>query len=187
MDGCKDDSVSLDHRDPSHPLRNIIKVMFEMRSRYPVLNDGFYLEQLSNSTHDVYLPGSKGVPTETGLWSTLRSRSTEIQDFTGQGQGNQSVWQIYQNDNITMYTFNCSDSSSALIAPFAEGITVKNMFWPYDEHKLQKSPKKLGFEDSDKYNGCLPSMNLSAWGFKAFVPRDKWMEPSPAITKFLRM
>lgn len=187
MDGCKDDSVSLDHRDPSHPLRNIIKVMFEMRSRYPVLNDGFYLQQLSNSTHDVYLPGSKGVPTETGLWSTLRSRSTEVQDFTGQGQGNQSVWQVYQNDNVTMYTFNCSDSSSALIAPFAEGTTVKNMFWPYDEHTLRKSPQKLGFEDSDKYNGCLPSLNLSAWGFKAFVPRDKWMEPSPAITKFLRM
>ena len=57
--GCEDDNISLDHRDPSHPVRNIIKRMFEMREVYPVLNDGYYLQQLSNQTYDIYLVCSK--------------------------------------------------------------------------------------------------------------------------------
>lgn len=71
--GCHDDWNSLDHRDPSHPIRNIMKTMFELRQRFPVLNDGFHLEQLSNLTHEIYLPGSHGTSTEKGIWSTVRS------------------------------------------------------------------------------------------------------------------
>ena len=57
--------------------------MFEMRTRYPVLNDGFYLQQLSNQTYYVYMPGSR-VPTETGLWSVLRSQWPDgVQDLSG--------------------------------------------------------------------------------------------------------
>ena len=55
--GCDDDSISLDHRDPSHPMRNIIKRMYQLRTIYPVLNDGAYLEQLSNSTIDIIYLG----------------------------------------------------------------------------------------------------------------------------------
>ena len=72
--GCKDDWNSLDHRDPAHPIRNILKSMFEMRARYPVLNDGFYVRTLSKQTYPIYLPGSLGTATETGLWSVFRSR-----------------------------------------------------------------------------------------------------------------
>lgn len=72
--GCKDDWNSLDHRDPAHPVRNIMKSMFEMRARYPVLNDGFYVRTLSKQTYPIYLPGSMGTATETGLWSVFRSR-----------------------------------------------------------------------------------------------------------------
>lgn len=38
--GCEDERVSWDHRDPAHPVRNIIKSMYSMREAYPVLNDG---------------------------------------------------------------------------------------------------------------------------------------------------
>lgn len=72
-DGCNDDWNSLDHRDPSHPIRNLILSMFEMRNRYPVLNDGFYVETIAKQTHPIYLPGSMGTATETGLWSVRRS------------------------------------------------------------------------------------------------------------------
>ncbi len=72
--GCMDDWNSIDHRDPSHPIRNIMRNMFEMRERYPVLNDGFYVKMLSKQTHAIYLPGSMGTATETGMWSVLRSR-----------------------------------------------------------------------------------------------------------------
>lgn len=33
--GCSDDRVSLDHKDPSHPVRNIVKRMYELRRQYP--------------------------------------------------------------------------------------------------------------------------------------------------------
>lgn len=143
--GCMDDTVSLDHRDPSHPIRGLLKTMLEMRENYPVLNDGYYLQQLSNKTYDIYLPGSNGTRTETGLWSVLRARFDGVQDFTGSGQENQSVWMIYQNDNKTVnYEFNCSDDKNALISPFDEGTTVKNLLPPFEEYTLEASSIKLG-------------------------------------------
>ncbi|KAK5183890.1 hypothetical protein LTR16_010040, partial [Cryomyces antarcticus] len=65
------------------------------------------------------------------------------------------------------------------------GTTVKNLFHPFDEYTLVKSPQKRGFEGSIEYNGCLPAMNMTKYGFKAFVPVSKWHAPSPLITKFL--
>lgn len=143
--GCMDDSINLDHRDPTHPIRGLIKTMFEIRQNYPVLNDGYYLQQLSNKTYDIYLPGSNGTPTETGMWSVYRARFDAIQDFTGIGQGNQSIWLVYQNDNRTInYQFNCSDEHEALVSPFDEGTTVKNLLPPFEEYTLQRSSHKLG-------------------------------------------
>ncbi|PYH63384.1 alpha-1,3-glucan synthase [Aspergillus vadensis CBS 113365] len=184
LTGCGDDSVSLDHRDPSHPVRGLIKMMFEMRQNYPVLNDGWYLQQLSNHTFDIYLPGSNGTPTETGMWSVMRSRFTDLQNFDGQGQGNQSVWLVYSNDNKTVdHQFNCS-GKDALISPFPAGTTVKNLFYPFDEYTLINSSVTLGFEGSELPNGCYPQLTMPAWGFKAFVPKAKFVKPSPYITSF---
>ena len=113
--GCEDDNISLDHRDPSHPIRNVMKSMFEMRDNFPVLNDGWYLEQLSNHTYDVYLPGSNNTPTETGLWSVYRSVFEGAQTVADVGQGNQSVWLLYTNENRTVdYTFDCANNDSLL-------------------------------------------------------------------------
>lgn len=141
--GCLDDNISLDHRDPSHPVRNIIKAMVEMRQNYPVLNDGYYLQQLSNKTHDIYLPGSAGTRTEIGLWSVLRAHYGGIQNFTGTAKGNQNVWLLYQNENRSItYEFDCSNKD-ALIAPFDEGTTVKNLFPPFEEYTLERSSKQL--------------------------------------------
>ena len=189
--GCHDDSVSLDHRDPSSPVRNIIKSMYQMRESYPVLNDGWTLVQLSNQTQEVFYPGSEGTATETGLWSTLRSRYVGVQDFSGQGQGNQSIWLVYQNDNRTVdYTFDCLNNdtalnTTALISPFDEGTTVKNLFYPHDELTLEGSAKKFGFEGSTKSNGCVKNMTLDAYEFRAYVPKSQFVPPRPMITKFV--
>ena len=173
--GCYDDNLALDHRDPSHPVRNILKRMYELRTIYPVLNDGYMLQRLSNKTEDIYLPGSNGTATETGLYSVLRSQAS-VQDFKGQGQGNQSVWLVYGNANTsTSYTFDCSNSTDALIAPFDSGETVKNLFYPYEEYTLIDSPEA---------GGCLTQMDLSAFGYKAFVPKAKWIGSAPSITSF---
>lgn len=184
--GCLDDNVSLDHRDPSHPVRNINKIMFEMRKNYPVLNDGYYLQQLSNQTHQIFLPGSNHTPTETGMWSIYRANYNGIQDFTGIGQGNQNMWFIYQNDDHDInYEFDCTSTKNALISPFDEGTTVKNLFPPFEEYALQKGPVKLNIEGSKEFNGCLQQLEIPAWGYKVLVPKDKFIRPSPTITKFL--
>lgn len=195
LTACQDPGIVLDHRDPSHPLYNVYKSMFETRSRYPVLNDGWTLTQFSNQSKDIFLPGSGNVPTETGLWSVARSRARDVQDFTGTGQGNQSIWLIYSNKNTSeTYEFDCNSTKSvglrhteALLSPFDTGITVKNLFYPYEEYTLGDSSYSLGeyLVGSDTANGCLPSINMPAYGFKAFVPKSTWLQPSPRITKFL--
>lgn len=137
---CHDDSVSLDHRDPSHPLRNIMKRMYEIRQQYPVLNDGYTLQTLSSQLHNIYLPGSDGLPSPTGIWSVYRGRTEGIQDLSGTGQGNQGAWFIYHNENTTIdYSFDCGNESLAMISAFPANTTVKSLFYPYEEYTLDAS------------------------------------------------
>jgi len=184
-DGCKDDWNSLDHRDPSHPIRNLMTTMFEMRNRYPVLNDGWYVETIAKQTHPIYLPGSLGTATETGLWSVRRSGWPNIQDFTTEGQKVRDVWEVFHNNNTEVtYVFDCRSNLTGLLAPFDKGVTIKNLFYPYEEVTLGSVPQALEFDNSTKVYGCLEIMTLAAYGFKAFVPINKWLRPSPVITNF---
>ena len=183
--GCKDDWNSLDHRDPAHPIRNIMKAMFEMRSRYPVLNDGFFVETISRQTRPIYLPGSMGTATETGLWSVRRAGWPDVQDFSTARQKAQDVWLVFQNEEKeTKFEFDCTNGTTGLLAPFNSSTTVKNLFYPYDELTLQSTPQKLKLDKKTAVDGCLNSITLPAWGYKAYVPVDKWLRPSPVITKF---
>ncbi|KAH8653740.1 alpha-1,3-glucan synthase [Xylariales sp. PMI_506] len=182
LDGCHDDNVSLDHKDPSHPVRNIIKRMYELRQQYPTLNDGYYLEALSNQTYNVYLPGSDGIASPTGMWSVYRSRLEGIQDLSGSGQGNQGIWIVYSNENTTTeYSFDCNDASLALVSPFLPTI-VKNLFYPYDEYVLENSSIVYNRDGLRGFAGCLSNLTMPAWGFKAFVPKENFTEPAPTIT-----
>ena len=140
LHGCQDEWVPLDHRDPSHPIRNFIKSTHEMRGNYPVFQDGFSLQLLSNQTHQIFLPGSNHTPTEMGLWSVERAGFLAVQkNFP------QIAWLVYTNENhTTNFNFNCSDISNALLAPFSPGSTVKNTYYPYDEYTLENSTVKIG-------------------------------------------
>ncbi|KAG5298100.1 alpha-1,3-glucan synthase [Histoplasma ohiense] len=181
--GCLDETVSYDHRDPSHPVRNILKTMYQMRENYRTLNDGFFIQQLSNQTWQIFLPGSNNTPTETGMWSVHRGRFETAQDF-GE-ESNLPVWLVYQNYNKThKYEFDCSDEKNALISNFDSGTTVKNLFFPFDELTLKRGPKKLGIEQSREFNGCLDSLELKPWDFRAYVPRERFIRPRPMVTKF---
>ncbi|KAJ5907643.1 hypothetical protein N7495_000325 [Penicillium taxi] len=182
--GCHDEAAAYDHRDPSHPIRNTIKHMYQMRQDFPALNDGWWVQQLSNQTHNIYYPGSNGIPTETGMWSVLRSPYYPMQDL-GE-KGSQTVWLVYQNDNKTVtYNFNCSDRNLALVSPFGTNTTVKNLFFPHDEFTLKKSPTRLNLNGSTEWNGCLDSLTLKPYEFKAYVPKHKFIPPKPMITKFI--
>lgn len=184
--GCHDMSNALDHRDSSHPVYGVLKQMFELRDRYPVLTDGWIVQELSAQTFNYTLPGSFGVPTETGLYSVLRGHMNEVQDLSDQGMfGDQAVWLLYSNYNGSRnYTSDCA-TEDAIIAPFAVDTVVKNLFYPFDEWSLKSSNTQLGIDGSFELNGCLEMINMTMYGWKAFVPKRKWVEPSPVVTKFL--
>ncbi|KOC10533.1 alpha-1,3-glucan synthase Ags1 [Aspergillus flavus AF70] len=183
-EGCHDPTAAYDHRDPAHPVRNIIKHMYQLREDFPVLNDGYSVQKLSNLTEEVFYPGSNGTATETGLWSILRDVNADVQDL-GSDAKNQPVWLVYHNTNRTIdFKFNCKDNETALISPFATGTKVRNLFYPYDEHTLIDGPVKLGLNGSTELNGCLANMTLDAYEFRAYVPSTRFTKPRPMITQF---
>lgn len=188
-EACQDDNVSKNHLDPSHPLRNILKRMFELRQQFPTLNDGYSLDRLSTKLQQIYLPGSGNISSPTGLWSVYRGRAEGVQDLTlAGGQGNQGVWLLYSNQNTTMtYQFDCTspNNTEALISAFPAGSTVRNLFYPYETIQLEASVVTLEIENSTEPNGCLSSLEMRPWEFKAFVPEDKFVTPAPTITKFV--
>ncbi|KAI9720143.1 MAG: Cell wall alpha-1,3-glucan synthase ags1 [Chrysothrix sp. TS-e1954] len=203
--GCSDEYVSYDHRDPSAPVRNALKHMFNLRQIYTVLNDGFYLQQLSNMTENVVYPGSSGVVTETGMWSVLRSGFPGVQDFstspqsnasftnlnqTGDTSNGASVWMLYSNVNASKsFAFDCDNGdtsldTTALVAPFPSGSTVRNILPPFDEITLRRGAVKLGLDGSTQSNGCLERLDMATYEFRAYVLSQYWQPPQPMITKF---
>ncbi|PKX89275.1 alpha-1,3-glucan synthase Ags1 [Aspergillus novofumigatus IBT 16806] len=182
--GCQDDTVAYDHRDPSHPVRNILKHMYQLREQFPVLNDGYTLNNLSKSTVDVYYPGSNETATETGMWSVSREIDLEVQDF-GSDDLNSPVWMVYQNNNHTVdYQFECSDEHKALIAPFPADTVVKNLFYPWDEFTLTAGPSQRTFGNATLPVGCHGNLTLNAFEFRAYVPKELHRKPRPMITGF---
>ncbi|QDS69285.1 hypothetical protein FKW77_002461 [Venturia effusa] len=173
--GCEDDTVSYDHRDPSHPVRNILKHMYYLREQFPVLNDGWYLQDLSNQTRDEFLPGSSGKPTQTGIWSVVRKEFTGSQSLPS----NQSVWFVYHNVNeTTTYTFDCTSDKQSFLSAFDKDTTAKNLFYPFDEVTLGSTTA------TTDNTGCLSSITMKPYEFKAYVPKAAFVTAPPMITKF---
>ncbi|KAL2830814.1 hypothetical protein BDW59DRAFT_158254 [Aspergillus cavernicola] len=175
-DGCNDITITYDQRNPAHPLRNIMKRMFEVREQYPVAQDGLYLQTISQLTEDIYLPGSSTTPTVTGLWSVLRSYFPGVQKEAI--NGNETLWLVYQNGNATeTYGGSCSDKDTALLAPFDSGTELKNLFYPYDELTVADGP--------DNDYGCVRQMELLPWEYRAYVEASQFVEPGPTVTDFV--
>lgn len=178
-EGCHDDTVAWDHRDPSAPLRNIFRHMFALRDALPVLERGWLLERLSNQTEFVLLNGST-TATEFGIWSVARGMFAAVQD-----EPHKPVWLVYHNrPNRTTYTFDCGDESSAFIAPFDAGTKVKNLFSDDSPILLQDSARKNRFTGTGKSAGCLSNITLEPYEFRAYVEPERWLQPAPMITKF---
>jgi alpha-1,3-glucan synthase len=196
LHACKDDSVSLDHRDPSHPLYRTYKHWFELRERYPVLNDGYDFKQISAQVDEYQLPGSFGVPTVHGLFSTFRARMPQMgddQDFSGQLDaekgmwGNQAVWVLYSNRNYTEnYVSECSDDQNAIGAPFGVNTTVRNLFYPFETYEINEvAAINIEMEGTSFMAGCLRNITMAPYGWKALVPVGNWTRPAPSISAFV--
>ncbi|KAH8750212.1 glycosyl transferase group 1 [Diaporthe sp. PMI_573] len=178
--GCEDEGVPRDHRDPSHPMRNILKAMYAMRENYNTLSEGWLVQQLSNQTDLTILHGST-TPTERGIWSVARAFFPTVQ-----GQfASDPVWFVYHNrDTETKYTFDCSKNETAFFSPFDAKAELKNLFYPYDEIEVESSPKSFGFGGSEKLSGCLSEITMAPFEYRAYVKKADWKEVPPMITKF---
>lgn len=173
--GCRDDWNSLDHFDPTSETRRMIRRMLQLRTAYPVLQDGFGLDQYRNWTHEIQRPGSNGSATEMGLWSVARS-AINTQSL---GNVSEQVWMLYTNENQTQsYTWNCKKETA--MTPFASGTTVQNLFAPYETYTLEASTSSAG----SGFYGCITSLTMEPFGFKALVATTNFVAPLPALTKF---
>ncbi|KAJ4412539.1 hypothetical protein N0V85_003674 [Neurospora sp. IMI 360204] len=179
--GCNDPKVALDHRDPSAPVRNIMKSMYHMREKYETFRKAWLLQTLSSKTRTVTLEGST-TSTEFGIWSVARAFMPVAQKELYPAE---PVWLVYHNeDKETEYTFDCSKKDKDFVSPFDAGATIKNLFYPYDEIKLEKSSQSLGFANSHAVSGCLSKVTMAPFEFRAYVLKADWESPPPMITKF---
>lgn len=182
--GCTDTAQSLDHRDPSAPVRNTMKHMFAMRQSFPVLEGGWLLDQLSNQTSYTLLNGSS-VSTEFGIWSVVRAYNSQTQNVTG--NSTTPVWLVYHNQKeVTTYTFDCSDSTKAFLSPFDAGKTVRNLMNTSEAaYKLSDSAvSNSNWTGTGANAGCFANITMQPYEFKVFVPAADYVSPGPMITMF---
>lgn len=181
--GCQDDWNSLDHFDPTTATRRIFSHFNYLRTQYNALQDGFNLVQRGNWTYLIERPGSNGTATEMGMWSITRSGISGSQTLTGNNTG--QVWMLYTNENSSStWEYDCK-GPNWIPSPYAAPATVRNLFAPYETYELQDSLSSYNNDSQAPYFGCLASVTLDPFGFKALVPVAQWIPPLPQITKFL--
>ena len=178
--GCKDDWNSLDHFDPTADIRRLFKHFFDLREKYKSLKDGFSLTKHGNWTHLDYLPFSNGSATERGMWSVSRGGLQPLQNFTF----DDAVWFLYTNENTTTTHGGKCTTDDGIAGPYQSGTVVRNLFYPFENYTLGSSNKSFFFDDKEPFFGCIESITLQPYDFKAFIPAANWIAPIPALTKF---
>jgi alpha-1,3-glucan synthase len=180
--GCYDNWNALDHFDPTMDTRRMFARLLALRSAYPAIQDGFDLTQLGNWTYSIERPGSDGVPSEMGLWSVARA-AIQGQKLNGSYTG--PVWILYTNENATTtYTHDCHQQIGWMKTPFTSDVVVRNLFAPYENYTLTASGESFNNDGKAPFFGCLPTITVEGFGFKALVPAANWVDPAPALTKF---
>ncbi|PCH38049.1 glycosyltransferase family 5 protein [Wolfiporia cocos MD-104 SS10] len=180
--GCDDDWNALDHFDPTSDTRRLFAQYTYLRSVYDSIQDGWDLVQRGNWTYFIERPGSNGTATEMGLWSVSRSVLEGVQNLTGNSD---HIWLLFSNENVTKtWEYPCT-SSLWISSPYESGTTVRNLFYPYENFTLQQSGESYYNDSKAPWFGCLSSITMPPFGFKAFVPIDDWVAPPPALTRFL--
>ncbi|EJF65933.1 glycoside hydrolase family 13 and glycosyltransferase family 5 protein [Dichomitus squalens] len=179
--GCQDDWNSLDHFDPTTDSRRLFTHFLALRKQFSSLQDGFNLVQRGNWTYFIARPGSNGTLTEMGLWSVSRSPISGVQTLTG---NTDQVWMLYSNENTTKtWEYDCH-SSLWISSPYQSGQVVRNLFYPYENYTLAQSGSSINNNSQAPWFGCMSSVTMDPFGFKALVPITEWVPPPPMLTKF---
>ncbi|CAL1704520.1 unnamed protein product [Somion occarium] len=182
MLGCQDDWNSLDHFDPTTDTYRVFGHMNYLRTQYNALQDGFNLVQRGNWTYFIQRPGSNQTETEMGMWSVTRSAIETVQTLTG--NHTDQIWMLYSNENQTKtWSFDCK-GPKWIPSPYQSGTKVRNLFYPYEEYDLADSLSSFHNDGQPPFTGCLQSVTIPPYGFKALVPSTEWVGPQPALTKF---
>lgn len=182
LTGCYNDWNSLDHFDPTAETRRMFKQFNYLRTQYAALMDGMDLVQRGNWTHFELLPGSNQTMTELGLWTASRAGIPNAQTLTG--NITDQVWLLYTNENATQtYAHDCS-SPQWISSPYMAGVTVQNLFSPYETYVLQDSGQSYFNNGTAPFTGCLPQVVMDPLSFKLLVPQTEWIPVPPMLTKF---
>ncbi|KAI8589864.1 glycoside hydrolase family 13 and glycosyltransferase family 5 protein [Geranomyces variabilis] len=178
-DGCNDDKVSLDHSDVTNPSFLYVARLFALRAAYPVLQDGMSLVSLGTWTQPVVLEGNSGVPTNYGVWSTVRGvlpgqpNAAKVAD--------KKAWFLYSNQGQSVTVTQPCDGQNAMLAPYAAGTSVTNLIYPYETYVLGASTTALNPGDPLTMAGCLPSLTLRPWGMRLYVPTADVVPLAPTL------
>jgi len=178
--GCRDDWNSLDHFDPTADVRRLFKQFFDLRARYQTLNDGFSLVKHGSWTHEDFLPFSNGSATERGFWSISRGGLLPLQNISF----DDSVWLLYTNENTTITHSGSCTSEDGVAGPYRSDAVVRNLLYPFENYTLGASDRPFFFDGKEPFFGCIESITLQPYDFKALVLAEKWVPPIPALTRF---
>ncbi|KAI9613753.1 hypothetical protein KEM48_003646 [Puccinia striiformis f. sp. tritici PST-130] len=166
LTGCNDEWNSLDHFDPTSPVRNVLSHFTHLRAQYPALQDGFDLVQrgigrpLANSQ----------AQTRPRLNGVLERQSKRVRYAATHGNLNKTK----------TFEFDCG-TQLWISAPYPAPITVRNLMYPYETYNLAGSKSPYYLDGKAPYRGCLQSVTMDALGFKVLVPVDSWMAPLPKL------
>ncbi|KAF7338273.1 Modular protein with glycoside hydrolase family 13 and glycosyltransferase family 5 domains [Mycena venus] len=182
--GCQDNWNALDHFDPTMDTRRLFTRLLALRAAFPAIQDGFDVTQLNSWTYNISRPGSDGVLTEMGLWSVSRAAVKGQTPLTGNYTG--PVWLLYTNENSTKtYTNDCKQPTGWMKTPFPNTVTtVQNLLAPYETYQLTASGESFNADGKAPFFGCVPSVTMEGFGFKALVPVQNFVPPPPRSRNF---
>ena len=110
-----------------------------------------------------------------------RGGLSPLQNFTL----NDTVWLLYTNEHSAItYSGNCT-TDSGIAGPYQSDTTVRNLLYPFGGYTLGAATNQpFCFDGEAPYFGCIESITVQPFDYKALVPSDSWVAPIPARTKF---
>lgn len=176
--GCNDVTQTYDHFDVTSSHYTLLKQMHEIRSIYPVLNDGLSAKTITKSTKLSYVSTTDYVTNYSislyliriaikGVWSV--SRSYLDSQIRPANLLTDAVWLIFSNlDYEWKSTCKAKEEIRSL---YPSGTSIRNIFPPNEIYIVGQ-------------DGCIDGIVLPPFGFKAFVKSEEWFQTSPTLLAF---
>lgn len=80
-----------------------------------------------------------------------------------------TVWLIFSN--LEYDWISKCEPGEKIRSIYPSGTSIRNIFPPYENYIVEQ-------------NGCIDSVLLPPFGFKAFVKSEEWLQTSPTLVAF---